>query len=123
MGRQVSTPTALVLTLLGAICVVWLANRALGGIGSNTKPKAPADPAPAARAACRQFIERSLHDPGSAEWTDSWTWTTTNKGDEWSVVAHYRAKNLMGAYRKTATHCLMRQEGEDSWRLVSKTSM
>jgi hypothetical protein len=123
MGRRVSTPAALALSLIALICVVWLASSASSGLGADTKPKAPADPAPAARSACRQFIERSLHDPGSAEWTDSWTWTTSNTGDQWSVVAHYRAKNAFGAYRKTATHCLMNREGNDSWRLISKTSL
>lgn len=73
----------------------------------------------AARAACRAFVERSLNDPGSAEWIDRTGWfTQEGPPDEFRVNVRLRAKNAFGALVLSGFRCRVRREGGD-WRLVA----
>jgi hypothetical protein len=69
--------------------------------------------------ACKQFVEKSLHDPRDAqlEWTRA-TFGRTNAGDH-VVQFRGRAKNAYGALRLSTFQCVIRYSAPDNFRAVS----
>jgi hypothetical protein len=66
------------------------------------------------REACRQFIERDLPDPRSADFGEYWTWTVIdNKDGTYGVGAKYRATGTGGAMRNRYTTCIIRVRGKN----------
>lgn len=70
---------------------------------------------PAAREACKQFIERSGYRAQS--WGESWNWTTIdNKDGSWSVGARFMGAAPGGVVRNLYVTCVMERNG-DNWKL------
>lgn len=86
--------------------------------GGNKKP---ATPERYAKLSCREFVKRSLNDPGSAKFepVDNYT-TLVNKDGGYTVYVTLRAKNAFGALIKGAYACVV-ENGHGEWRLVSLT--
>lgn len=90
---------------------------------SPATAQVPADPDAGVRGACMTFLERSLHDPGSAEWGDISTWTVVHNSDgTLSVGARYSARNGFNAVRKAYTTCVIRKTS-DGFQLVNLAQM
>lgn len=72
------------------------------------------------RLACKQFIERQLHDPRDAdlrEWTKG---VVTRRDDGLHVVSFRgRAKNQYGALSLAVFECVIRHKGGDDFTAVS----
>lgn len=65
--------------------------------------------------ACRNFIEQSLHDPDSAEFSPSnEAGVEKHTGGVWVVLRSVRAKNAFNATRMAVFECRMQESG-DSW--------
>jgi hypothetical protein len=78
-----------------------------------TSTSALAQPA-GIREACRQFIERDLPDPRSADFGEYWTWTVIdNKDGTYGVGAKYRASGSSGTMRNRYTTCIIRVRGKN----------
>lgn len=86
-------------------------------------PEPPPSPETLARHACREFIERALNDPSSAEWPYKDDWQITAAGENtWKVQVTMRAKNGFGALVLSTFICeTKRVSGPDGdgWALVS----
>jgi hypothetical protein len=96
-----------------AIILALMIGGALISDGTPPRPAAPADPNSGLRLACREAIKSVLHDPGSAEWIDRYTWPVSAEGDEATVHAELRARNALGALILTRFECRLRHEGDD----------
>lgn len=79
------------------------------------------DPAPSARAMCREMVLRVLDDPSSAEFLPRDEWRVEALADHvWRIDAPLRAKNRLGATILTSFRCEVRDEGEN-WRGMTVT--
>ena len=59
-----------------------------------------------ARIACEEFVKKTLHDPGSAEFSDFRTYPASRaKNGIWTVTVTGRAKNGFNALRQLAVRC------------------
>ena len=111
----------IVFTIIAAIVAIVAALSTVSQSPSSAEKRAlqPADYPAAARDACRQFLERSLRDPSSAEWIEQWNWRTVDHHDDtWTVLSHYRARNGFGGMNVEATMCTMLRIGND-WKLLN----
>lgn len=72
-----------------------------------------------ARSLCRSAITVILHDPDSAKFERSSNWAL-KEIDENTVQIQpiLRAKNVFGAYRLVAYICVIKNEGNDSMRIL-----
>jgi len=97
---------------LGAILIIFIP--VLMNIGKPTSPSKHADPYSAPRGACRMALEKTLHDPGSAEFDLGSNWyVETRKDGTILVQPKLRAKNAFGAYRYVTYNCIVKPEGEN----------
>jgi len=85
---------------------------------SPPTPPEPASQESSAINACRDFIEKSLHDPDSAKFDTTSKAVTTQKGETWTVMRGVRAKNGFGALRHNIFICKMRFVNND-WQAIS----
>lgn len=122
LDKPVTAYAVLAAALIGvsSYLVVYLHRHESGG----AKPvQSPVDQRPLARAMCKEFLTKHMHDPSSADFGEYWNWTAlANSDGTWSVGAKYRARNGYGAIRSEYTTCVMRRSG-DSWSLVKATRM
>lgn len=73
-----------------------------------------AEPPSGIREACRQFVQRGLDDPRSADFGEYWNWTVVaNPDGTYSVGAKYRAANRRGAVQQMYSTCVIRVRGKD----------
>lgn len=78
--------------------------------------------APAAREACRQFIERSGYHV--QEWGEYWNWTTIdNRDGTWSVGARFVGMPPGGGLRNLYVTCIAKKQSEDRWALEKLSQM
>lgn len=67
-----------------------------------------------ARHACRTFVERSLHDPESAQFEDYETYYAEERSNgSYRVQVRVRAKNGFNAMRQTTFNCDTKLVGKD----------
>ncbi len=104
-----------------SLCFVLSTATAFLAACGPSKPPEPPDPKPAARAACKQFIERSGYRV--QDWGQSWEWTTVQNGDgTWSVGARFMGAAPGGVSRNLYVTCVMGNSG-DNWSLQSLSRM
>lgn len=116
--QKTDTKGALMRYLFAGVLALLVA--ALTFCSPSAKKAERADGSAAARAICKQFVERGLHDPSSADWGNSWDWPTAKQSDgSWSVSMEYRAKNAFGATVLQRKRCDVLEERENSWKLLS----
>lgn len=71
-----------------------------------------------AKAACKRFIERSLHDPANAEWPPMRDFAVEKlKENVFRIQAEIRGKNAFNATRLATFDCVVRDAG-DSWQAI-----
>lgn len=81
----------------------------------------PSDLKPAARASCKEFIERSGYRV--QDWGQFWEWTVVQNGDgTWSVGARFMGAAPGGGVRNLYVTCVMGNSG-DHWSLRSLSKM
>jgi len=86
---------------------------------AQAEKKARADRLDSARFACQQFVEKTLHDPKSAEFEYFGTYPAEEKNGVYDVQVRLRAKNGFNALRSTAVVCRTRQVVSGDWISVS----
>ncbi len=64
-----------------------------------------------AAGACMMFIQRSLHDPSSAEFEHSRSAVVSINGPNALVLRPVRAKNGFGAIRRSQFGCIVQERG------------
>jgi hypothetical protein len=120
----------------GLICVAAVSGSQKGGGGGRgadraTEPeKAPVPPKTKAEQesdrrssaayACRMFVERSLHDPDSAEFDDESEYVVSkSRGGVYRVVVTLRARNGFNALRHGSVICKTRHsDALEGWEPV-----
>jgi hypothetical protein len=72
---------------------------------------------------CEQFIEDRLKSPSSADFQNSTQYVTTGIGDEYTVRGYVDAENSFGASLRSDWTCALRDNGDETWNLVSLTGL
>lgn len=122
-GKKVDRPSGCFLTilLLVAIMVIGSAVESCNPEPPKTAADIADDSIAGARGACRSAIMLTLNDPGSAEFvglsTDSYA--VKQADDTWLVQRQVRAKNAFGAYRLAIFECVVKANGDGTWRGLS----
>lgn len=89
------------------------------GIGKSPPRTEAEDRLGQARTACAEFVKKSLHDPGSAEFESLLTdWAKEVTPSVFNVQTHVKAKNAFNATRKSVMDCRV-QLSERNWKLLS----
>lgn len=79
----------------------------------------PLPPDQLAKTACKEFVKKSLNDPGSAEFGDNDTWSSVDRGEGvYRVVLSLRAKNAFNALMYAEFRCDVSLK-DDGWRLIA----
>lgn len=74
-----------------------------------------------AQVVCREFVERRLKAPSTADYSDEEA--THLRGKTWVVVGNVDAENSFGAPIRNSYTCRTRFEGDDEWTLLSLTGL
>lgn len=76
-----------------------------------------------AKVMCEQFIEGRLKSPSSADFQNSGEYVVTGAGNEYTVKGYVDADNSFGASLRANWTCTVRDNGDESWNLVSLTGI
>ena len=72
---------------------------------------------------CEQFIEDRLLSPSSADFQNSAEYRITGTGDQYTVSGFVDAENAFGASLRSEWTCTVRDNGDETWNLVSLTGI
>lgn len=64
---------------------------------------------PGVKRACKEFVDKRLKSPGSADYN----LTATNVGTRWTVVGTVDSENSFGASLRSRVECVMESGGAD----------
>lgn len=104
--------------LLGG-CVAWLANR---GDSSSSSGGDGRDEF-GAQVMCEQFVEDRLKAPATADFPSSSEYVVSGSGNSYTVQGYVDAENSFGAKIRTNFVCEVRDNGDDTWNLVSLSGL
>ena len=100
-----------ILAVIGILVIGWLLN------ASNPRP--PMSREESAKYACQLFVERTLNDPSSAEFTPKNEWSSKEgPGGTWTIRLGLRATNSFNAKIYGEFTCVAKDEGTQ-WRSLS----
>ena len=88
-------------------------------LAAEASVKAKEDRLAGAKYACKQFVEKTLHDPDNAEWARYRDFFAEERKDGvFHVQLTVRAKNAFNATRLGTFDCVLRASG-DTWYPIS----
>jgi hypothetical protein len=116
------TKNKVLIALIGAIIVVFFKIHSESS-SARTGPQTAAGIDEAflrsGRGACREYVKRSLNDPGSAEWEPGSNWLAKRtSSDTAHIEPRLRAKNAFGGLILVEFSCDVRLSAGD-WHLVN----
>ncbi|MFQ1002627.1 hypothetical protein [Modestobacter sp. SSW1-42] len=72
---------------------------------------------------CEDFVKDRLKSPSSADFPSSSSYVVTGAGNQYTVQGYVDAENSFGASLRTDWTCSVRDNGDESWNLVTLTGL
>lgn len=114
-----------IILLLGLVTCISNLSEAPTPAAPKSEADIKADRDRTARYACKSFIEKSLHDPSSADlsqWTSAVVTHPSANTTIYEVYMQVRAKNAFNALRLSTMVCRVQRDG-DNLKLISLTQV